>query len=514
MDKIKNAIIALIIIIALSLIGMTVCLVLLIQENKAYKKENAKENYLQKSITGGIIEGYYANTSDVIIYKGIPFAAPPIGDLRWRPPQDVIPWKGVLECKVQKSNPMQTKVAIKPGDFNSESFPDPRCGYSEDCLHMNIWTNKKGVKMPVVFFVYGGSWISGSNSVEVYNGEYLASQKVIFVCPNYRVGLFGFIGSDVLQQEDPENSTGNYGLMDLIKGLQWVRDNIEKFGGDKNNIILYGGSAGANLIDMLMISPKAKGLFHRAFSMSFPLGPLGGAGNLSEKKNGGNLLMPNKEELEKLRKIPADEFMKKYESLTVFLSLGPSIDNIYIKDLWRDEVANQKTNDIDYIIGYSHNDNFPGTGDGVFAPMIGQFPDGITDGDVLKAVYSIAAKYRIKAGATNTYVLQFSHLTPNQIGAVHEGDKPFMLNYFSPNLDKYLNESDYLMGKMASSYLINFCRSGDPNAKGLPLWKKSIEDRTFFELGDNPQMKTFESQKYEKIFDIVKEKQQLNFIDN
>lgn len=113
----------------------------------------------------------------------------------------------------------------------------------------------------------------------------------------------------------------------------------------------------------------------------------------------------------------------------------------------------------------------------------------------------------------NTYVLQFSHLTPNQIGAVHEGDKPFMLNYFSPNLNSYLKESDYLMGKMASSYLINFCRSGDPNGKDLPIWKKSTEDRTFFELGDNPQMKTFDSNKYKKIFEKLKEKQQLDFID-
>lgn len=372
---------------------MTICIVFLVIDNEVEKK-GKKETYLQKKVTGGIIEGYESNTTtDVIIFKGVPFAAPPINDLRWRSPQNVIPWSGVLECKKQKSNPMQGKVNINPGDFNSESFPDPRVGYSEDCLHMNIWTNKKGKKMPVIFFVYGGSWISGSNSVEVYNGEYLASQKVIFVCPNYRVGLFGFIGSDVLQKEDPENSTGNYGLMDLIKGLQWVRDNIEKFGGDKNNINLYGGSAGANLIDMLMISPKAKGLFHRAFSMSFPLGPLGGAGNLTEKKNGGNLLMPNKDELDKLRKIPADEFMKKYDAFTILVALGPSVDGVYINDLWRNEVSKQKTNGIDYIIGYSHNDDFPGTGDGVFAPMITDFLEGINDGDILKAVYSIAAKY-------------------------------------------------------------------------------------------------------------------------
>ena len=144
---------------------MSICIAFVVIDVKSKNKD--LKSPLQKRISGGIIEGYNGKTDDISIFKGVPFASPPIGNLRWRSPKDVIPWEGILSCKTQGKNPIQSEGTIKPGEFNFEINPDPSVGYSEDCFTMNIWTNKKGKKMPVVFFVYGGAWVSGGNSVEI-----------------------------------------------------------------------------------------------------------------------------------------------------------------------------------------------------------------------------------------------------------------------------------------------------------------------------------------------------------
>lgn len=208
---------------------------------------------------------------------------------------------------------------------------------------------------------------------------------------------------------------------------------------------------------------------HRAASMSYPLDSIGGAMDLAAKKGKGNALMKNHSDLVRLRKMNISDILKTIEGIMANVLSGPCVDNVYINSgVWRDEIALSKSNEIGLITGYNHNDEFPGLGDSSFALLMGNFSDGIDLGDLLRTVYLIVAKYRYLA-----YVVQFSHSKPGptQLGAIHDGDKPFFFNYFSHVIDKYWGQSDLRMGKTASQHFINFCKTGDPNGEGLPNWE-------------------------------------------
>ena len=204
----------------------------------------------QVKVTGGTIQGLVLE--DMTVYKGIPFAAPPVGELRWKAPQPVVAWSGVKECQTFAPNPMQG---------NGE-------GCSEDCLYLNVWTPAKSPKekLPVMVWIYGGGFAGGATSY--YDGALLARKGVILVSVAYRVGKLGFLSLPELSAENPNGVSGNYGLLDQIAGLQWVKDNIAKFGGDPDNVTIFGESAGGISVSMLCASPLAKGLFKRAISQS------------------------------------------------------------------------------------------------------------------------------------------------------------------------------------------------------------------------------------------------------
>ena len=210
----------------------------------------AKQVPGQVKVTGGTIQGTVLE--NVTVYKGIPFAAPPVGDFRWKAPQPVVAWEGIKECKEFGPNPMQG---------NGE-------GCSEDCLYLNVWTPAKSPKdkLPVMVWIYGGGFAGGATSY--YDGTLLSQKGVVVVSVAYRVGKLGFLSLPELSAEDPNGVSGNYGLLDQIAGLQWVKDNIAKFGGDPGNVTIFGESAGGISVSMLCASPLAKGLFQRAISQS------------------------------------------------------------------------------------------------------------------------------------------------------------------------------------------------------------------------------------------------------
>ena len=210
----------------------------------------AKQVPGQVKVTGGTIQGTVLE--DMTVYKGIPFAAPPVGELRWKAPQPVVAWDGVLEC---------TKFAPAPMQGNGQ-------GSSEDCLYLNVWTPAKSPKekLPVMVWIYGGGFAGGST--DQYDGAALARQGVILVSVAYRVGKLGFLTLPALNAEDPHGVNGNYGILDQIAGLQWVHDNIAKFGGDPAKVTIFGESAGGISVSMLCASPLAKGLFRGAISQS------------------------------------------------------------------------------------------------------------------------------------------------------------------------------------------------------------------------------------------------------
>ena len=198
------------------------------------------------------------------VYKGIPFAAPPTGPLRWKPPQPAKPWNGILVAKSFPANCPQ--IPLVPGP------------QSEDCLGLNVWTpaHSPGAKLPVMVWIYGGGFQIGATSQSVYDGAALAAQGVVLVSVNYRLGIFGFLAHPALDQESPHGASGNYGLMDMVAGLQWVKRNIAAFGGDPGNVTIFGESAGGTAVCLLMIVPQAEGLFQKviAESAAWMFGPI------------------------------------------------------------------------------------------------------------------------------------------------------------------------------------------------------------------------------------------------
>ncbi|MEO7992054.1 MAG: carboxylesterase family protein, partial [Chryseolinea sp.] len=202
----------------------------------------------------GLLQG--VNKNNLSIYKGIPFAAPPVGDLRWRAPQPAEKWEGIKQALEFGPAPMQGG--------------NPSAGKNEDCLYLNVWTPAKsaGEKVPVLVWIYGGGFSFGSTSEPVYDGEALASKGVVLVSIAYRVGQLGFLAHPELSAENASHVSGNYGLLDIIAGLKWIQKNIEAFGGDPSKVTIFGESAGGIAVSMLCASPLAKGLFHGAISQS------------------------------------------------------------------------------------------------------------------------------------------------------------------------------------------------------------------------------------------------------
>src|SRR5512133_1358410 len=215
-------------------------------------------SFAQQPTPVKVSEGLLQGTSEygLTVYKGIPFAAPPVGNLRWRAPQPAEKWEGIKQADKFAPAPMQGG--------------NPPSGKSENCLYLNIWTPAKSAneKIPVLVWIYGGGFSFGSTAEPVYSGEKLAKKGVVLVSIAYRVGQLAFLAHPELSAESPNNVSGNYGLLDMIAGLQWIQKNIAAFGGDPEKVTIFGESAGGIAVSMLCASPLAKGLFTGAISQS------------------------------------------------------------------------------------------------------------------------------------------------------------------------------------------------------------------------------------------------------
>ena len=229
------------------------------------------------TIEGGKVIGVETATKGIIAYKGIPFAAPPVGDLRWKEPQPVVPWEGVMTADSFGAAAMQ--VTWDPNSFYGREWrASGSVPFNEDCLYLNVWTSAAGQtdkKLPVAMWIHGGGYREGFGfEPEMDGGEDWASRGVIFVSVTYRLGVFGFFSHPLLSEESPNGVSGNYGLMDQAAALKWIQKNIEQFGGDPNNITIFGQSAGAGSVQSLCASPQTKAIVSKAISMSG-----GGLGN-------------------------------------------------------------------------------------------------------------------------------------------------------------------------------------------------------------------------------------------
>jgi para-nitrobenzyl esterase len=465
----------------------------------------------------GKISGTLNSDNSVHAFKGIPFAAPPIGELRWKAPQPVTPWDGVKECTEFSKSPMQGK----PNEFGvyTREFLIKDEPLSEDCLYLNVWTGAKtpAEKRPVMVWIYGGGFGSGGTNVPIYDGEALAKKGVILVSIPYRVGILGFLAHPELTKESPDHASGNYGLMDMLAALKWIQKNIAAFGGDPNNVTIAGQSAGSMAVNSLVASPLGKGLFQKAIAesgASFIAGPFGGttlkraeeSGVRSAQKLGATSLAD-------LRKLPAEELLKQFGG-------GPIIDGYVLPQDIAAIFAANKENQVPVLTGWNADDAFIGrlknAADyqadakqkyGTRAVGFLKLYPGSTDAEAERSQINISrdqifgiqnytwAKVQSAKNKAKIYVYRFTRRLPAtadfvKYGAFHTGEVAYVFN----NL-KFLNRPfepvDSQLADIISSYWVNFAKTGNPNGEGLPAWPafNNTTSQVMY-LGEKPMAKT------------------------
>ena len=307
-------------------------------------------------VSGGSVAGVPGKDSSIAVFKGIPFAAPPVGDLRWRAPQPVVAWQGVKKADQFGNSCIQNIVAErKPWTYEFMTHTE----ISEDCLYLNVWTGAQAAneKRPVYVFIHGGGNTEGSGAVPVYDGEGLARKGIVVVTVNYRLGILGFFTHPELTAESDAHSSGNYALLDLIAALHWVHDNIAAFGGDPNRVTIGGQSAGASNTHSLVASPLAKGLFHGAIAESgSSVGGLGlmGARTLADQEKVGVRFAEAKgaHSLAELRKLSWKDLMAPVQGVR----FGVVVDG-YVQPATANEMfAQGKQNDVPTLTGCNKDD--------------------------------------------------------------------------------------------------------------------------------------------------------------
>jgi para-nitrobenzyl esterase len=449
------------------------------------------------AVQGGLITGIKNADGDIVAYKGIPYATPPIGIYRWRAPQPVTPWQGVKACKAYSASPMQ--AAPTPFMVYTPEFLIAPKPISEDCLYLNVWSGAhRGDKKPVFVWIYGGGFSSGGTSVPIYDGESMAKKGIVFVSINYRVGVFGFLAHPDLSKESPNHVSGNYGLLDQVAALKWVQRNITAFGGDPNNVTIDGQSAGSMSVNCLVASPVAKGTFAKAIaeSGSFMINnPLIPTTDLQAAEQQGLAFQDsaNVKTLAELRRIPAEALLK------IPGHFAPIIDGYVLPKPVYKIFADGEENPVPVITGWNADESFVmkfQNKDEYIAGLKKQY--GADAAKFLKYYPgtndSIAARSQVKIsrdqifamsgykwlavqsaqGKAPIYAYNFDRKLPAtpdfvKYGAFHTGEVAYVMD----NL-KFLNrpweDGDQPLATYMSAYWVNFMKTGDPNGRGLPKW--------------------------------------------
>jgi len=447
----------------------------------------------------GLVEG--VGGARLTVYKGVPFAAPPVAALRWREPQPVPAWRGVRKADRFAPACMQSGVSM-PGETLTV--------VSEDCLYLNIWSPARGAseRLPVMVWIYGGGFSNGSASMPLYWGDKLARKGVVVVTIAYRVGPFGYLALPELTRESPHHSSGNYGLEDQIAALGWVKRNIAAFGGDPERVTIAGQSAGAASVSMLMASPLAAGLFQRAIAES--------GGVFEPIRLAPGFLLANAERdgetyagsvgaksLAELRALPATVLLKgKSDPIN-----HPVIEPYALPASPYEVFAAGRQKDAPILIGSNADEarsliaDLASVRAATFAADIakrwGQLPPQLlapyphaTDAEAVKARLDFErdlrfgwdiwtwARLQAATAKSGVYYYHFTHTPPFPAGSVYAGWGPSHfaeLWYVFDHLDQApwrWTAADRRLANAMSSYWVNFVKSGDPNGAGLPRWPR------------------------------------------
>jgi len=456
----------------------------------------AEAQIITAKVTGGSVQGVLAG--NIVSFKGIPFAAPPTGELRWHAPQPVVKWAGVKHAD-----------SFAPG-----CMQDPSIGVmlgapptvKEDWLYLNIWTPARTAneRLPVMVWIYGGAFATGMTSIPLYDGTHLAQKGVIMVSIAYRVGPFGFLATPQLSSEG--KGAGNYGLLDMIAALKWVKSNIEQFGGDTSRVTIFGESAGAIAVSMLAASPVAKGLFQRAISESGGYfqppkfanegGQNGMTLKFAEKQGMQFLSSMGTTDITAARTLSAD-LVQKEAGPALSARFWPVYDGYVLPGDVYEAYQASRFNDTPVLIGTNSDEGALFARPGVTTVSFGtEVRDGYdSKASVILAAYPNAtdaeaatssknlfrdtafawptwawARLQSRVSKNPAYVYYFDHRTPaSPDGATHGAEMAYVFG----NLDSRLgppSAADVTLSENMSTYWVNFAKSSDPNGPGLPAW--------------------------------------------
>ena len=452
-------------------------------------------------LDSGLISGTVGSNPEVQVFRGIPYAAPPVGNLRWRAPEPVAHWDGVR--KADEFGAMCMQPAFRGGAGANRTTDPPKM--SEDCLFLNVWTAATSAsnRRPVMVWIHPGGYNTGSGATPTYNGEALAKKGVALVTINYRLGVFGFFSHPELTKESEHHASGNYAFMDQVAALEWVQKNIAAFGGDPHRVTVFGDSAGSASIANLMGSPRAKGLFQRAVGesgawMGLSLAP---ARTLSEAEQAGEKIAEklHAQSLAELRAGPAEELLKAGRGG------GPVIDGWFLPEDVGTIFAEHKQNDVPLLVGSNKDEGTfflqPTTaakfiersrkryGDqaDAFLKLYPANSDEQANASQLAAfrdelgfVMRVWASAQAKTGHSKAYLYYFTHNPPSPVGpnarsgfgsgATHGSEAQYIFGNLLP--PRAWTDLDHQVSEMLSSYWVNFATNGDPNGTGLAKWPK------------------------------------------
>jgi para-nitrobenzyl esterase len=467
-------------------------------------------------VDGGDVQGVVAD--GVESFKGIPFAAPPVGEFRWRPPQPVVPWTGVRQAAEFGADCMQGRFGPPP----APGAPAPRVP-SEDCLFLNVWrpAGSSARRLPVMVWIYGGGFVGGSGASPFTSGTQFAKQGIVLVSLNYRVGRFGFFAFPALSRERPGEPKGNYAYMDQIAALQWVKRNIAAFGGDPGNVTIFGFSAGGVSVHSLLASPMARGLFHKAIAQS------GGSRDsvLTARPLSADNADPNypmsaetigvtfaksmgiegadQAALASLRALSAEQVLRGAQAPAgppmPQVETTPVLDGTLITETAETAYKARRQPRVPLLLGSNSADTagnrIKATTKEQFFARFGQWsaqakaaydPDGSAE---LAAMVARAnddfgqaepARFAANAFAANgspVYLYRFAYVQAAmreqmRNGAPHGGEIGYVFGTLAARPGTTLTAEDQAVSRMTHSYWVNFARTGNPNGNGLPVWPR------------------------------------------
>ena len=457
------------------------------------------------TIDAGRVEGL-AEASGSQLYLGIPYAAPPVRELRWKDPQPVARWKATYHADRFAPQCMQPQRNLRANQYSGAEIT------SEDCLYLNVWTRPGLKKAPVIVFIHGGGFYIGASSMSIYGGEAVSKQGAVFVNFNYRLGALGFMAHPELSAESPHKTSGNYGFLDQIAALQWVKRNIARFGGDPANVTIAGQSAGSMSVQTLQASPLTTGLFHRVVGMSGAAAggpsatpPLGEAEQEGIKLQG----VLRAKSLAELRALPADRIV--VPRTPDGPKIGPVQDGYVLRESVEQTFARGGQHDVPALLGFTHDESFGGLGpikdladfqakvtakysersvefmrlygsaknvdeardaaraadrDSTMAASMGLWADAATlHGKAKVFSYEFARSHSYAAA------VRFSDLDPATAGAYHTSEVPFWLGTLDSfnrfRVTRAWTADDRAFSAMMTRSLVAFARSGNPNTAAL-----------------------------------------------